>query len=500
MRRRSPTVVFAMAIALSTALSTGCGDEALHVRYEAERHLWRADRDRAALPGNPAGEGYEQWEALAARYESIAAHYGSWASDPDVADPHRAELRRITGTAWLRAVDLRAGCADSLGARDVLGAVIDRFAGTPIAVDMHLRSSGVALADGDSARAVEHLHRVWSAVRESERDRRAHLDTPGRIARLAPDERRAEAPAYAWAAAEYRRVIETGRRRDVALATLELADLALDFDDTSTALDILEPLTSSMLARAEPEPGDARIMRRIVEAMAWALARGDLEPEALEPALEWALDHGADAGRTLTAVGNALDDRGRLDEALAVYERIRDRYDDAEWAPRALMSAARIRSRRGKWDQAFVDLKLLEARYALTPPALRVPLEIVSLNRRRGTHAEAAEALRRAEQTYRRLTDRLPRGGHGDLLQELLIETLERQGRYTEAHAERLEWIDRASGSVEELHRLRASIEAGRNNLLADEMIDPLVQRMAERFPNTRLGRRAAVRLAAKGS
>jgi tetratricopeptide (TPR) repeat protein len=488
--------VFAIAIVLSPVLSTGCGDEALHVRYEAERHLWRADRDRAALPGNPVGDGYEQWEALAARYESIAAHYGSWASDPDVPESYRADLLRITGRAWLRAVDLRVGCADSLGARDLLDAVIDRFDGTAVAIEMHLRSSGVALADGDSTRAVEHLRRVWSAVRDSDRNRRAHLDIPARVARLTPQPPRPTAPVYTWALAEYRGVIEGGRHREATLATLELAELALDFDDISTALESLRPLTASILARREPEPGDARTMRRIVETMAGAMARGELEREALDPALEWALDNRADAGRTLTAVAGALRERGQLDRALAIYERIPERHDDAEWAPRALMSVARIHTQRGKWDQAFVSLKLLEARYALTAPALEVPLEIVALNRRRGERTEALEALLAAERTYRRLMDRFPPGNHSDHLLELLIETLERQGRYAEAHVERLVWIDRAAGSVEELHRLRASVEAARANLLGEELIEPLVRRMAERFPNTRLGRRAAHRLA----
>jgi tetratricopeptide (TPR) repeat protein len=230
--------------------------------------------------------------------------------------------------------------------------------------------------------------------------------------------------------------------------------------------------------------------------MAGAVARGELEREALDPALEWALDNRADAGRTLTAVAGALRERGQLDRALAIYERIPERHDDAEWAPRALMSVARIHTQRGKWDQAFVSLKLLEARYALTAPALEVPLEIVALNRRRGERTEALEALLAAERTYRRLMDRFPPGNHSDHLLELLIETLERQGRYAEAHVERLVWIDRAAGSVEELHRLRASVEAARANLLGEELIEPLVRRMAERFPNTRLGRRAAHRLA----
>jgi tetratricopeptide (TPR) repeat protein len=477
---------------LLVALLSGCGDDDLHVRYEAERHLWNADDARFRLPGRPVGDGRDRWLALAERYESIAGHYESWTARHDVDAPFRSELRDVAGRAWIRAADLHTATGDSLEGRELLTRLIERFAGTPRALDVRLRLGDIALVDGDSASAVDHLRRAWSIARDSTRARNDHIELPGRIAGLSPVRRDPQSTVYTWARDEYHTILRRARHATRVEAAIELADMALDFGDVDSAMDVIERLTEPIRSRWNPAAGDLGTMRRAVELQIRAFGNGAVEFEALRPNLDWTLDHDSRPGRLLTTLGATLEERGELDRALSIYESIWTRYDDALWAPRAMLSAADIYSRRQEWDKALVQLELLESRYSLSEPALAVPLSRAEHLRRRGPDSAAITALEQAERRYEELMERLPRGSHADHLRELLIETLERRGRYREALAQRLAWIDDAAGTMEELHRLHTTLQSAREHRLDDEVVASIERRIADRFPDTRLGRRMA--------
>ena len=484
-----------VSLVLLAALVSGCGDDDLHVRYGAERHLWNAERARLELPGRPAGDGRDRWLALAQRYESIAGHYESRAARHDVQAQFRAELRDVAARAWIRAADLYAATGDSLEGRELLTRLIERFRSLPRALEIHLRLGEIALVDADTASAVDHLRRAWTIARDSTRTRHDHLGLPSRIAALSPGRRNPRSAVYTWARDEYHEILRRAPHAVRVEAALELAEMAFDFGDVAAATNVIERLTEPIRSRSKAAAGDLATMRRALTLQIRAFGRGAIEAEDFQPNLEWALDRDARAGRLLAVLGATLEKRGELDAALSVYRKIWTSYDDALWAPRAMLAVAGVHSRRQEWDKANVQLELLASRYSLSEAALAVPLTRALHLRRRGSDAAALAALAEAERRYEELIGRLPRGSYADRLRELLIETLERQGRYQEALTQRLAWADEAAGTMEELHRLLVTLRAARGYRIGEEAITPLARRIAERFPDTRVGRRMARRL-----
>ena len=73
------------------------------------------------------------------------------------------------------------------------------------------------------------------------------------------------------------------------------------------------------------------------------------------------------------------------------------------------------------------------------------------------------------------------------------------QGRFEEAFDERLEWIASAEGNVTELTRLYESVLRARAAMLASERVIHLLEKMARRFPGTRLGEWASAEFTKEG-
>ena len=487
MRRRT---LHRTALVLGLIALVGCREnDTVRVRYLSDRHLWHADQERGRLPGRPVTAGRDARLELAGRYEAIGAHYEAWSVTRSNADPAVTDVRRNALRAWLSAVELRFATADSLAAEERLGALATRFDAPWATSEIHRRIGEVALTHRDSIEAVLSFQRAWESGRTIPSWRRRHIDLPLRTARIGRDR---DPETLSWSRAAYEDLMQEARDDDALRARLGLAELALDAGDPTSAVTLLDPVVETIVARPEPADDDLRTMNRIVEIYARAFGARAIERDDLVVPLTWSLGHRARPGRLLMAVGLAHVERGETREALAVFDRIMARHDDAHWAPLALRESARVHTARREWDQAFVDWKLLQTRYGLTEPALAVPLELERHHRGRGDPGKAMEALLEAEATYRDWLARFPRGGPTDRLREHLIETLVRQGRTDEAFDERLLWIASAEGSVEELARLDTTVQWAREILIEPARIDPLLRRMVERFPGTRLGRRAA--------
>lgn len=473
-----------LGIVLIAAALAACGSEDVARRYEAERFLWRADQDRALLPGRALADGGEAWRAHAERYRTIAKTYETWARDAPAGD-FRREILDVAARAWWGALDLAVGVADSQALRRDLDHLVGaELYPDPVVVAALRRRADVAATTGDHERRAADLRALWARVRNVPAEAARHIGIPAEIAAAhrAPDGRE---EARAWAIQEYgvrTRSAVDGLRLRAQLEVAAMHASAGDFGAVHTALDAD---LRRLLGTLRPSGDEIRFVVRATEILIEEVAAGAASAADLRRALAFIVDKSVETGRVHYALAEALARNGDTAGALDVLRLIRRRYDDAVWGPRATRAEARLYAETGRWQQAEISIDLLRTRYSLTADALEAPLDVIRRLYAADEAVRAAEMLEETIASYRSLRERYPRGRHTNDLIVCLADALELRGDTDEAFALRLTWVEAARGHAAELERLVQAIHIGRRMLRPHEDVQPLVDRVLTVFPDT---------------
>jgi TolA-binding protein len=129
--------------------------------------------------------------------------------------------------------------------------------------------------------------------------------------------------------------------------------------------------------------------------------------------------------------------RGDLEGALALLERVEREYPDREEeVARAMIERAMLLEAHDRWSEALAVFRELPIRHPITEAALNVPIEIVNHHSRTGDAKGRAAAIDEAETAYRTFIERYPAGAHTLSARFKLAQTLVLQEEYEEAARE----------------------------------------------------------------
>jgi tetratricopeptide (TPR) repeat protein len=184
---------------------------------------------------------------------------------------------------------------------------------------------------------------------------------------------------------------------------------------------------------------------------------------------------------------------GNVDEAHHDLARLVRDYPTAPVVPEAQLLRARLFVRDGDWRSARRTLRALPLEFPTSDAALRAPLEIASHYRNNGDVAGEQEALVRAERRYREILERYPRGEHSYAVREKLVNVHELQGRNRQAIEDLLAMCDEVARPAQRPALLFAAARRAELHLTEPARAATIYRRLADEFPDTRLGK-AAVR------
>lgn len=504
-------------IVVAAVLVAGCASGDLADRYRAERALYHIEAPFVRLKLEEKITERRQWRQYAAAFEAIAVQI-----------PARQDstLRVVEGRAWMRAAECHFAALDSGRAELLLANLAASDADLPpVFGEVSLLLGRNAEREGQYLSALGHYrdvvevvapdpgpdpteYRDPDALPEEETANDFVLALPLRMARLAArDTTLADPGLYYARAREYygARVDDPSPFVRVESNAL-LAETEADQGEFARAVQILRELERHIpyVVRPRRAPEDVRLQAFGYVVQSWVFGRADADSAgtALEELLA---DYpvgttGADA---LLTFAKAADRLGRHRQALEVLDRLRRDHPTATVVPEAELLRARIEENQGDWLEAQQTLRTLSREFPTSRPALRAPLEIAAHHRRTGDPVGEAEALDRAEQTYREVMVRYPGGAHSFFLHEMLVQTLTLQGRDLDAIEELIAMCDGVAAPAQRPALLVDAARRAETRLGQPARAADILERVAEEFPDTRIGRwslRHARRLRAANS
>lgn len=484
----------------------GCGDAGVARRYRGERMLFWADRDFAEFTVDASGSPVERWEELAERYESIGRQ--NLDVQPDSSRPATLEVRNLAARALFRSAQIHAALNDSLWVERVFTEMAETFDSAPnIAGEVWLARGRAAESRGELAEAIDWYRLV---VRDFTPDPGAPgvagsvLELPLRIVRARAqlgDRDRLEEDLVR-AQQYYRELSAPGRSVRLRAMALLLLGQTLgeggDWGAAAAVFDSLETWLGTSPGASIP-PSQAALEGLVARHRAGSSLR------ALSSHLEALLEVHARTPAMVDAcvrLAGWLAERGDLDRAMAWSDRAVTEATDPESRASALLVRGRLLSRQGRWVESFQDLRRIQAEHPVSEAALASHVELAMYFSRLGDGVARQEALDSAESELRSFVERYPKGAHTILAFEHLITVLEMKGDYEAAVYELLALGEHVRGTSREPAVLMRAAREFEVRLQDLERAAAILEDVATRFPQTRIGARAAneaLRLRADG-
>ena len=438
--RRTLVLLAAMLVIVSGCVPTS----EVGVRFEAERSLWRLNREWQRLSIRPDLVEDSQRLAVAREYEDLAARLGSTPAPADTGQAGRAsaEIRAIAARAALTAGQIHEGMRDSDRADSLYAEVETRFADLPRMAAEGAMSRGL-LAERlkRPTEAADQYQKVVDFLGPAPASGGSGInvmDLPLRIARLraaAAGDTSAvsRSPFYTQARTWYEAAVRDYPNTPVSLkARSRLVDLATDLHRWSDAARQLRSLEREGMAMDPPlaDPGEIRFALAAVER-----SRG--APDSSEAVLRSLVRDAPKsrfAPRALLALASLAQADDRSEQALADLDRLVRDYPDAEdEVAAALLAKARILDHLDRWPEAQEILKALPVGHPLTESALAAPRAIVDHYDRVGDAEARGQALDRAEAAYRGFLERYPTNALSANAESGLADILVMEKRYRDA-------------------------------------------------------------------
>ncbi len=452
-------------LAAILVMVSGCAPASgIGERFEAERSLWRLNREWQRLSIRPDLVEDSQRVAVAREYEDLAARLGSTAAPADTGEAGRAAagIRAIAARAALTAGQIHEGMHDIAAADSLYAEAETRFTDLPRMAAEGAMSRGL-LAERlkRPVEAADHYQKVVDLLGPAPASGGSAInvmDLPLRIARLraaAAGDTSAvsRAPFYARARAWYEDALRDHPGTPVSLrARSHLVDLATDLGDWSAAARQLRSLEREGKAMDPPlaDPGEIRFALATVE-------RNRGAPDSSEAVLR-SLVRDAPKSRyapqALLALASLAQAGGRSEQALADLDRLSRDYPDAEdEVAGALLAKARILEHLNRWPEAQEILKALPVGHPLTESALAAPKAIVDHYARVGDAEARGQALERAEAAYRAFLERYPTNALSANAEAGLADILVMEKRYRDA-------VDRLAGLARDRRGTQVGVSA----------------------------------------
>lgn len=487
-----------VTLLLAGLMLFGCGDARVGQLYRAERELWRTQEWREELPRVATGN--LQLAAIAARYENMGLHYEQAAGE----DSLGLKIRAAAARAWLSAAAAHLARMDSLRATAVLDETAFRVEGQPTIIAEMARLRGrLSESYGEYEEAIENYRRAVASVdpdpgATSVADSVHYL--PRRIVQLAGvvtnEDRAGELDVWAQ---EYYDHWSASDSLDLQIdCRLLRARLDLDQQRWEDAIERFRELEQRMAQFELPRHDPADLAGSAFEARCQAWLESQADVAVLQTRFEDLREKYPDRDavpEAMFSMALAARDRGLTEEALRLLSHLRISYGRARVAPQATLARARILESQGRWREAYVDYRLLQTEHPLTEAGLQVPLEIVRHHRGRGDFPAAFQALQRAEDRYRQILLRYPRGPHTYFTRQRLIETLLLAENHAAALQETLALAEDFRGGPRELALLVRASRIAEEDLDDPEQTRPILDRIVQRFPGTRTGQWAVRKL-----
>jgi outer membrane protein assembly factor BamD (BamD/ComL family) len=242
------------------------------------------------------------------------------------------------------------------------------------------------------------------------------------------------------------------------------------------------------------EPSDVRLASFVDQVQ--ALRYGEASADSVRGLLESLINeypHGDVAPVALFSMAKCAYELGDDVQAHRDLARLVRNYPTAPVIPEGQLLRAQMYADEGNMRDAQRTLRALPLEFPTSPAALRAPLEVAAHYRNLGDAAGERHALTRAEQRYREILERYPRGPHGLTTRSNLVTVLTMLGRNAEAVDELLAMCDGIAPRAQQPVLLSAAAQKAETVLADTERAARIYERLAEEFPHTRLGR-AAVR------
>ncbi len=487
-------------LALVMLLLAGCDDpREVGVRYRAERELWRANREARRLGIQPKLVTQDQWRALAARYEAIAAEYGKIASRDDNSEAGRTatQIRQIAARSLINAAEVHAVLGDSTGMMQDYESVASTFQDLPLVKgEVALVRGRIAMSNGQTDQAIAAYRIVVETVPPEPGGAGVTavvIDLPLEIARLQTQAiARASAAAgvfYDVARDQYQRwidahpgtLIEVDSRR-------RLADIAADRGDWEAAIATLRRLEDQLRA-VEMKGRDPAAVRLGIAKLE---LRTDPSGEAARKTLTSLVDEYPEspvAPQALLLLATSAGDHGQLDEALASLDRIRDDYATAtDVVAQSLLLRGRLLERNGRWPQALETFRSLPVEQPTSDAALQAPLEVVDHYVRANDAEGSRNALADAERHYRDFIARYPPGRNSLLARVKLVQTLALQKRHEEAVSTLVDMGESLSDRPEGASFFVDAARMAFNDMNDRARAAEILERAGKLYPKTQIG------------
>lgn len=474
-------------------------------RYRAEQAFFGVDRQLVML--RRAGEPIptELYRGFAAEYEAVAR------AIPQREDPG---LREIEGRAWLRAAECRFAIVDSTRAELILATAARRFADIDFVTgEVSLALGRVNEHHGEYRTAIHYYEDVVGRVApdpgpdpknppspdappEEETADDFVLRLPLHMARLAARDTTVVDPErfYEDARSYYETRLEDPSPFVRIESTLLLGEVLADrgaWDEASRTVDAIEGRIPGIVL-SRHENADARLAS--VGYQVQALCFGTADADSVRGLVERLIrdyPHGDYAPAALFAMANCAQQRGRTREAHQDLARLVRDYPTAPVVAEAQLLRARIYARAGDWRNALRTLRSLPLEFPTSDAALRAPLEVAAYYRNQGDAAGERDALARAERRYLEVLERYPEGEHSFETREKLVTVYDLQGRQSNALDEVLAMCDEVASPAQRPALLFDAARRAELQLREPARAAVLYQRLADEFPDTRLGRAA---------
>lgn len=261
--------------------------------------------------------------------------------------------------------------------------------------------------------------------------------------------------------------------------------------EASTTVDAIEGrIPGLVLSRIEN--ADARLAS--VSYQVQALEFGEAETDSVRQLVEELVRdyrYGDYAPSALFALARCMFRLGQDELTHEYVARLVRDYPTAPVVPEAQLLRARTWVRQGNWRDAQRTLLALPLEFPTSEAALRAPIEVAAHNRRTGDGPGALRALERAESQYREILERYPEGPHSYAIHEKLVTVLDLQGRSGEALDEVLAMCEGVARPTQRPGLLMAAARRAELQLGEPARAILLYQKLADDFPDTRIGRAA---------
>ena len=480
----------------------GCAGEAeIGRRYRAERALWTVNKAWEELAIRPELIGDEERLAVAAQFEEIANRFGSVPATEDTSAAGRAvrETRAIAARAKLSAAQMVATQGDLERADRLYAEMEQEFTDLPgMAGDASLNRAILAETDGRREDAIAAFQRVVDTVKPHLGVRGSVgsvMQLPLRLARLraeaAPDTSVASrAPYYRDAEAYYEGIITESPGTALAIeARSRLVDVATDLRRWNDAVDELRALDAEA-REVGPDAGDPGEVRFALAEAQFMIGQADSSRKTLQSLLRDD-PKSAFAPRALITLSMRAYGEGRIDDALALLDRVVSEYSgDEDNVASALLQKARILDRSDRWVDALDIYRTLPREHPVTEPALLAPLEIAAHYGRVGDAAARDQALAAAEAGYRQALERYPSDVFAASIRAKLTEIFLSQKRYREAMVELVQLAQSQRGTRQGVVALIKAADLAYTQLDDKEQAIQILDRGAQWYEGSDFGER----------